>query len=231
MLRFATFTLLAVLSGPVFASGLNGSELSVVWALPFVGILLSIALCPLLVPHFWHLHFGKVAVFWACLCIVPLFMLHGFETAVPALAHAMLGDYIPFIIFVGTLFIVAGGIHIRSSFVGTPLVNAGILLLGAFLANIMGTTGAAMLLIRPLLKANKDRKHVTHTFIFFIFLVANVGGCLTPLGDPPLFLGFLRGVDFFWTLMNLFIPMVTVTALILAIYLVFDYYYWKKEDL
>ena len=226
-LAFCTLMLAAV---PAFASGLNGAELPVTWALPFLGILLCIALCPLLVPHFWHLHFGKVAVFWACLCIVPLFMLKGPDVAVHSLAHAMLGDYIPFIIFVGTLFIVAGGIHIKSSFVGTPLVNAAILLLGAFFANIMGTTGAAMLLIRPLLQANKDRKHVTHTFIFFIFLVANVGGCLTPLGDPPLFLGFLRGVDFFWTASHLFIPMVTVTAIILAIYLAFDYHFWRKED-
>ena len=179
------------------AASLNGAELSVLWAIPFAGILLSIALFPLLAPHIWHHHYGKIAVFWAALCTIPLFAVYGPTVASGAVAHAMIGDYIPFIIFVGTLFIVAGGIHIRSSFVGTPVMNASILFIGALLANIMGTTGAAMLLIRPLIKANEHRKFRMHTFIFFIFLVANIGGSLTPLGDPPLFLGFLRGVDFF----------------------------------
>ncbi len=212
------------------AASLDGSTLSMMWAVPFAGILLSIALFPLFAPHFWEHNFGKIALGWALLCIVPLYAVFGFDTATPAVAHAMIGDYVPFIIFVGTLFVVAGGIHIRASFIGTPMVNATILLVGAFIANLMGTTGAAMLLIRPLIKANIDRKFRTHTFIFFIFLVANVGGCLTPLGDPPLFLGFLRGVDFFWTVTNLFTPMVFTTAVLIALYFAIDSYFYKKED-
>ena len=145
------------------AAGLNGSELSIAWAIPFAGILLSIALCRMIVPHFWHNHFGKVAVVWALLCAIPLYMVYGTTTATGAIAHAIIGDYIPFIIFVGALFVVAGGIHIRSSFEGTPLMNAAFLFVGALLANVMGTTGAAMLIIRPLLEANKNRKYRMHT--------------------------------------------------------------------
>lgn len=212
-----------------FASGLNGAELSMWWALPFAGILLSIALCPLIVPEFWGNHFGKVAVFWGLCCIVPLFLTHAFDVALGATAHAMLGDYIPFILFVGALFVVAGGIHIRGNLVGSPVVNAAILLIGAVCANIMGTTGAAMLLIRPLIAANEKRRHCMHTFIFFIFIVANIGGCLTPLGDPPLFLGFLRGVDFFWTLSHLIAPLALTLAILLAVYLAIDGYFYRKE--
>ncbi|HIU84411.1 MAG TPA: sodium:proton antiporter [Candidatus Aphodousia gallistercoris] len=230
MKKILTAAALAFLPGLASAAGLNGSELSLWWALPFAGILLSIALCPLIVPNFWHHHFGKVAVFWALCTAVPLFVLYDASTATSALAHAVIGDYLPFIIFVGVLFVVAGGIHIRSSFLGTPIVNVIMLFIGAMLANVMGTTGAAMLLIRPLLEANKTRKYQMHTFIFFIFLVANIGGCLTPLGDPPLFMGFLRGVHFFWTTEHLFIPMITTVLFLLAIYFVIDTVVYKKED-
>ena len=222
----------ALLGLPTIASAasLNGAELSVLWAIPFAGILLSIALFPLLAPHIWHHHYGKIALFWAALCTVPLFLTYGSSVATAAVAHAMIGDYIPFIIFVGTLFIVAGGIHIRSSFAGTPILNATMLFIGALLANLMGTTGAAMLLIRPLIKANERRQYRMHTFIFFIFIVANIGGSLTPLGDPPLFLGFLRGVDFFWTTQYLFLPMISTVIFLLAIYTMIDLYFYRKED-
>lgn len=192
----------AALSGllPISAhAALPGAELSLCWAIPFAGILLSIALGPLLFAHFWHKNYGKVALMWAVLAAVPLFMFFGTQTSVEALAHALIGDYVPFIIFVGSLYIVAGGIHLRGSFVGKPWLNTTFLLSGAILANLMGTTGAAMLLIRPLLNANRRRHYQMHTYIFFIFIVANIAGSLTPLGDPPLFLGFLRGVTFFWT--------------------------------
>lgn len=212
------------------AAGLNGSELSLTWAIPFAGILLCIALCPLFVPHFWHHHYGKVALFWAAACTIPLYLVYGTTTATGAVAHAIIGDYIPFIIFVGALFVVAGGIHIKSTFHGTPAVNSAILFVGALLANLMGTTGAAMLLIRPLLAANEERRFKMHTFIFFIFLVANIGGSLTPLGDPPLFLGFLRGVDFFWTAQHLFLPMMSTSLFLIAIYFVIDTIAYRKED-
>ena len=214
---------------PAFAAGLNGAELSIGWVLPFAGILLCIAVCPLAVPHFWHSNYGKVAVFWALATAVPLFAIYGGGVAVGSVAHALIGDYVPFIIFVGSLYTVAGGIHIRSSFTGTPLTNTGFLALGAVLANIMGTTGAAMLLIRPLIAANERRRYVMHTFVFFIFIVANIAGSLTPLGDPPLFLGFLRGVEFFWTTEHLIAPMLTAVGLLLAIYYIADTVLYNKE--
>ncbi len=224
-----TLALAALSPCAAFASSLDGSQLSLLWAVPFAGILLSIAICPLIAPHFWHHHFGKVAVFWGLCCAIPLFFYAPLDVAVGSIAHAMIGDYIPFILFVGVLFIVAGGIHIKGKFVGTPLVNAVILLIGAFFANLMGTTGAAMLLIRPLIRANHDRKYKMHTFIFFIFIVANIGGCLTPLGDPPLFLGFLRGVDFFWTLTHLIAPLSVTLALLIGLYLALDMFFYRKD--
>lgn len=211
------------------ASGLNGAELGILWALPFAGILLSLALGPLLFPNFWHHHYGKVAVFWALCCAIPLFMYLPASTATTELAHALIGDYIPFLLFVGALYIIAGGIHTRSGFAGRPVFNAGVLFIGALLANVMGTTGAAMLLIRMLIRANEGRRHSMHTFIFFIFIVANVGGCLTPLGDPPLFLGFLRGVSFFWTAQYLFLPWLFTVGVLIAVFLVIDEYYYRLE--
>lgn len=211
------------------AASLDGSTLGLGWAVPFAGILLCIALCPLFVPHFWHAHFGKVSVFWALCCAVPLCMLLGFSTGIDAVIHVLLADYVPFIIFVGALFVVAGGIHVRGTFVGRPIVNAGFLALGAVLANFMGTTGAAMLLIRPLIEANANRRRKMQTFIFFIFLVANVGGALTPLGDPPLFLGFLKGVSFFWTAEHLLVPWLFTLAILLAVYLAIDGVCYAKD--
>ena len=212
-----------------FASGLNGAELSVLWAIPFVGILLSIAICPLVVPHFWHNHFGKVSFAWAMLTFIPLVAVYGAHDGGVALNHAILGDFIPFILFVGTLFIVAGGIHITGNFSGRPIGNLAFLLTGAALANVMGTTGAAMLLIRPLLKATEHRKYRVHTFVFFIFIVANIGGSLTPLGDPPLFMGFLRGVDFFWTAEHTLLPMLVTVGILSVLYLLIDTICWVKE--
>ena len=223
---------MAGLSGllPISAhAALPGAELSLCWAIPFAGILLSIALGPLLFAHFWHKNYGKVALMWAVLAAVPLFMFFGTQTSIEALAHALIGDYVPFIIFVGSLYIVAGGIHLRGSFVGKPWLNTTFLLSGAILANLMGTTGAAMLLIRPLLSANRRRHYQMHTYIFFIFIVANIAGSLTPLGDPPLFLGFLRGVTFFWTAAHLWEVTGLAVGLLLIIYFLLDTWLYKKE--
>lgn len=211
------------------AAALDGSTLGLAWAVPFAGILLSIALFPLFAPRFWHHHFGKVAVFWALACAVPLCMSLGLQAGLDAVIHILLVDYVPFLIFVGSLFIVAGGIHVRGTFVGRPIVNTAFLALGAVLANFMGTTGAAMLLIRPLIQANEGRTRKIHTFIFFIFLVANVGGALTPLGDPPLFLGFLKGVDFFWTAEHLIMPWLVTCSILLAIYFAIDAAMFRKD--
>lgn len=214
---------------PAYASGLDGGALGLGWAVPFAGILLSIALCPLFAPHFWHHHFGKVSVFWALCCAIPLCLFIDVKTGVDSILHVLLSDYLPFIIFVGALFIVAGGIHVKGSFVGRPMVNTCFLALGAVLANFMGTTGAAMLLIRPLIAANEGRKRCMSTFIFFIFLVANVGGALTPLGDPPLFLGFLKGVTFFWTTVNVFMPWLFTVAVLLAVHHVIDTIMYRRD--
>ncbi|WP_300926163.1 sodium:proton antiporter, partial [Turicimonas muris] len=150
-------------------------------------------------------------------------------TSTQALAHALIGDYVPFIIFVGSLYVVAGGIHLRGSFLGRPVLNTGFLLVGAVLANFMGTTGAAMLLIRPLIEANKKRHYQMHTYIFFIFIVANIAGSLTPLGDPPLFLGFLRGVTFFWTAEHLLLVTGLAVGLLLCVYFLVDTILFNKE--
>jgi Na+/H+ antiporter NhaD/arsenite permease-like protein len=207
------------------------SELGAVlpaWStLPFVGILLSIALFPLAAPHVWHHHYPKVALAWGLLLAVPFVWVYR-GPAVHEILHTAIADYIPFIILLAALFTIGGGIYIRGALQGTPWVNGGLLLAGTLLASWVGTTGAAMLLIRPLLRANAPRKWRAHTMVFFIFLVANIGGALTPLGDPPLFLGFLRGVPFFWTL-SLGDEMLLVAALVLAVYLALDLWLWRRE--
>jgi Na+/H+ antiporter NhaD/arsenite permease-like protein len=209
-------------------NGNIGTVLPLWSILPFAGILLSIALMPLFVPHFWHRHFPKVSAFWALVLAVPfLFFFKG--DAVYAIAHIFIIDYIPFILLLWALFTVSGGIYIKGSLKGTPAVNAIILLIGTILASIIGTTGASMLLIRPILRSNSWRVHKVHTIVFFIFLVSNIGGSLTPLGDPPLFLGFLHGVPFFWT-MHILPQMAFAIIVLLVLYFILDSYYYKKED-
>lgn len=204
-------------------------DISALWIIPFVCMLLSIAICPLVVPHFWHHHFGKAAVFWGLAFLVPCAAVFGPSVAIYEAWHAISLDYVPFIILLFSLFTVAGGIRLTGSLVGKPVVNTGILLVGTVLASWMGTTGAAMLLIRPLLKANAHRKYQVHSVVFFIFLVANIGGCLTPLGDPPLFLGFLKGVTFFWTLGELMPMLLFISAILLPLYFIIDTILYNKE--
>jgi Na+/H+ antiporter NhaD/arsenite permease-like protein len=204
-----------------------GEILSLYSIIPFIGILLSIALFPLFAPEFWHHHFGKVSAFWAIVIAVPLLIIYK-GTALHSFLHIMIADYLPFIILLWGLFTISGGILLKGSLRGTPVVNTIMIIIGTVLASWMGTTGAAMLLIRPFLRANNYRKNRAFMVVFFIFLVANIGGSLTPVGDPPLFLGFLHGVPFFWTFAIL--PHMLFTALILlAIYFALDTYYYKKE--
>lgn len=211
------------------APHLDGASLGLVWIVPFVGMLASIALLPLMAPHFWHEHFGKVAAVWAAGFIGPLWMVYGFDLTLYELLHVGLLEYIPFIILLGSLFTVAGGVRVTGALRGTPAVNTGILFVGTLIASWMGTTGAAMLLIRPLLNANQDRRHTVHTVIFFIFLVANVGGSLSPLGDPPLFLGFLKGVSFFWPTTHMLPPMLVVAGTLLVGYYILDTMLYRRE--
>ena len=175
---------------------MRGAELPLVTALPFVVLLLVIALAPLAAPRWWHHNRNKALV--ALLVSAPILLYLGIHA--PESLHEKFHEYLGFIVVIGALFVVTGGIHIQGSLAGTPLVNTGMLGIGAVLANLLGTTGASVLLIRPLLRANKRRKRVAHIVIFFIFIVANCGGLLTPLGDPPLLLGYLKGVPFDWTL-------------------------------
>jgi Na+/H+ antiporter NhaD/arsenite permease-like protein len=211
------------------AAQLDAAQLGLHWAVPFVGILLSIALLPLVSLRIWHRHYGKIAAGWALAMLVPLAVAHGPAVAADVALHTLLAEYVPFIVFIGTLYVIAGGIYVRGNLHGGPALNTGILAIGAVLASLMGTTGAAMLLIRPLIRANDNRHHRVHTIVFFIFIVANAGGSLTPLGDPPLFLGFLKGVDFFWTVTHMFWPMVFIVGALLAIYLALDTWLYRDD--
>nr|WP_085953592.1 sodium:proton antiporter [Paraburkholderia xenovorans] len=212
------------------AATLDGAAMSALWGLPFAAMLLSIAVFPLIAPVFWHHHFGKIAAAWALVFLVPFALSFGTGVAFGTLVHALLEEYIPFIVLLTALYTVAGGICVRGNLHGTPRLNTGILALGTLLASIMGTTGAAMLLIRPLLRANDNRKHVVHVVVFFIFLVANAGGSLSPLGDPPLFLGFLQGVSFFWTTTHLALPMLFVCGVLLIGFHALDSYYFHRRE-
>ncbi|GAB4113220.1 MAG: sodium:proton antiporter [Rubrivivax sp.] len=215
--------------GLASAAEVDGAALSAWWGLPFAGVLLSIAIMPLAAPNVWHHHFGKIAAGWALLFLVPYAVVFGPAAAGGALAHTLVAEYIPFIALLSALFAAAGGIYVRGNLHGSPGTNVAIMAAGSVLASLMGTTGASMLLIRPLIRANDDRKHVAHVVVFFIFTVSNAGGSLTPLGDPPLFLGFLKGVDFFWTAQHIFPETLFLLGALLAIFYAIDSYWYRKE--
>ncbi len=211
------------LFGDIATSGL-GREMSILWVVPFAMLLLAIAVLPLLTPHFWERNRSKAVV--AAICGIPSLVYIGMLDLNEVLVTAH--DYISFIVLLAALFIVSGGIHIKGDLRATPWVNGCFLLAGAILANLIGTTGASMVLIRPVLRTNKERLHTRHIPVFFIFLVSNIGGLLLPIGDPPLFLGYLEGVPFFWTLRLLPLWLVTV-GLVLAVFLVVDTLSYRRE--
>ena len=223
------FAVIPFSSHPADAAELNGAALSLFWTLPFVGMLLSIAIFPLVNGHFWESHQGKISAFWAVLTAVPLMIYLGIGAGIDALGHTIFLEYVPFILLIFVLFTVAGGIYIRGNLHGSPAMNALLLTIGALLASFIGTTGASMVMIRPMLRANDNRRTNAHVFIFFIFIVSNIGGALTPLGDPPLFLGFLRGVDFFWTTKWLLHETLFVFCSVLLVFVILDVYFYKKE--
>src|SRR6266702_8727368 len=202
-----------------------GSALPLVTALPFVALLLVIALAPLAVPTWWHHNRNKALV--ALVISAPILVYLGINA--PELLREKFHEYVSFIVVIGALFVITGGIHIEGSLAGTPLINTGVLGLGALLANLLGTTGASVLLIRPLLRANKRRKRVAHIVIFFIFIVANCGGLLTPIGDPPLLLGFLKGVPFDWTL-RLWPQWLMMNGILLLVFNVWDRWALNREE-
>ena len=219
----------AAAAGTAHVAEIAGAGLPLLWGLPFVGMLLSIALVPLVSAHFWHAHYGKVAAAWVLALLLPFTLVFGPTETIHDVAHAILLEYVPFVAILFALFTIAGGICLRGTLIGTPAVNTAILALGAALASVMGTTGAAMLLIRPLLTANENRRHKTHAVVFFIILVGNVGGALSPLGDPPLFIGFLKGVDFFWTTRELALPTALLVAVLLAAFWLLDAGLHRRE--
>ena len=226
----AAIALLCLLPGLSFAAVLDGSVLSGLWGVPFAGLLLSIALLPLMTPLFWHHHFGKVSAAWPLAFLLPFAAMYCLGLAAFSFMHALLEEYIPFILLLTALFTVAGGIHIRGNLHGGPGLNTAILGVGAVLASFMGTTGASMLLIRPLIRANDNRTRKAHVVVFFIFIVSNAGGSLTPLGDPPLFLGFLKGVDFFWTVRHIFPETLFLVGSLLAIFYALDSWFYRCRD-
>ncbi len=218
------------LPGPALAAeSLNGAELAAWWAVPFAGMLLSIAILPLAAPALWHHHYGKITLGWALAFVLPFLATHPAPMVVETMAHTMLAEYLPFLILIGALFTIAGGVLVRGNIHGSPGMNVRLLVIGTLIASVAGTTGAAMLMIRPVLRANDERRHNAHVVVFFIFLVANVGGSLTPLGDPPLFLGFLKGVDFFWPTVHLAAPMLLVSAILLTAFYVVDVWLYRFD--
>jgi Na+/H+ antiporter NhaD/arsenite permease-like protein len=211
------------------AAEIDGSKLSAWWGIPFAGMLLSIAILPLATPQLWHHHFGKIAAAWALALALPFAAVFGSAAMASSVVHTLLSEYLPFIILLTALFTISGGIYVRGNLHGSPALNVAIMAIGAVLASAMGTTGASVLLIRPLIRANDNRKSVAHVVVFFIFIVSNAGGSLTPLGDPPLFLGFLKGVDFFWTVKHIFPETLFLIGALLAIFFVIDTWHYRRE--
>ena len=212
------------------AHGIDGASLSGWWAIPFVGILLSIAVMPLAAPHFWHHHYGKVAAAWGLAFVLPFALLRGVGPTGGEVLHTALLEYVPFVILLWALFTISGGILVTGNLHGSPKLNTTILAIGTVLASAIGTTGASMVLIRPLLRANDERLHNVHVVVFFIFLVSNIGGSMTPLGDPPLFLGYLKGVGFFWTAIHMVEETIFCAAILLALFFLVDRHLYHKDE-
>lgn len=203
-------------------------DISLLFSIPFAGMLLSIAIMPLIAGEWWEKRQQYMVILWSVLFLIPLSVVYSPRIMAEVLCKIVFADYITFIILLFGLFCVTGNISIKGNFSGTPKMNVILLLVGTLLAGWIGTTGASMLMIRPIIKSNAWRKRRAHTIIFFIFLVANLGGCLTPVGDPPLLMGFMRGVPFFWSL-RLFPVLLLNGVILLVIYYILDTRNYKKE--
>ena len=227
-MRFLLCGLLALLPYGLYAQGVDGRSLSPLWGIPFALILLSVAIMPLISHRLWGKYSGWIVLTLAAFFVIPFAYVFGLEAAAGAVIEALI-EYVSFILLLLALYTVSGGILVWGNLRGTPRHNVTLLLIGTLLASLMGTTGAAMLMVRPLIRANEKRRYRVHQLIFLIFLVANIGGGLTPLGDPPLFLGFLHGVDFFWTLRHAILPVGLNVILLLLIFYVLDRHLYRKE--
>ncbi|MEQ1755208.1 MAG: sodium:proton antiporter [Micropepsaceae bacterium] len=223
-------TSLPACASQVGDAGIDGTRLDAVWAVPFLGLLVSIAILPLAAPHFWHHHYGKVTAAWALSFLVPFAMMFGVQLTHSEFLHVTLMEYVPFITVLFALYTISGGVFIDGTLTASPFRNTAILAVGALIASVTGTTGASVLLIRPLLRANANRKYIVHVVVFFIFLVSNIGGSLTPLGDPPLYIGFLKGVDFTWPAIHLWQITALVAAILLSVFFLLDTVLMLREN-
>ena len=210
------------------ATGVSTSGVSLWLCIPFAGLLLSIAVFPLVKPEWWDKNMGKAVIFWSLLFVVPFAFTNGIGESAAVTLECLINDYLTFIVLLFGLFCVSGNITLEGDLVGSPRVNVLILALGTLLSSCIGTTGASMLMVRPLIKINSWRKRKSQTMIFFIFLISNIGGCLTPIGDPPLLMGFMRGVPFFWSL-RLFPILLFNMAVLLFIYYHIDRRAYMKD--
>ncbi|MDD6331322.1 MAG: sodium:proton antiporter [Clostridium sp.] len=208
-----------------------GNSLPLWSCIPFVGMLLSIAIIPLIRPEWWEKKKLWVVLFWSLLFLIPFAVAYGLGTASERFLESIIGDYLTFIVLLFGLFCVTGNISLEGDIKGTPLTNTILLLLSALLSSWIGTTGASMLMIRPIIRANKYRPHKTQIAVFFIFLVSNIGGCLTPIGDPPLLMGFIRGVPFFWSLSLLPVMLMNFGILLIAFFIIDTIFYNKDKQL
>lgn len=220
-------------SSVAFAAGKEtteniGATLPLWFCIPFVGMLLCIAICPLVADRWWEKNKPYAVIFWSLAFIIPFAVYAGIGDAAEQVLEVIFGDYITFIVLLFGLFCVAGNICLEGDLVGTPKLNVLLLLIGTLLSSWIGTTGASMVMIRPLIRANKWRNRKVQIVVFFIFLVSNIGGCLTPVGDPPLLMGFSRGVDFFWS-MHLLPVMLLNVVLLLTLFFILDTRAYKKD--
>src|SRR5579864_8764862 len=199
------------------------------WGLPFVGVLLTIAAAPLAMPRIWASHYGKLVALWGLVYVAADLGHEGGAAAAGRLLEMALNTYLPFVLMLGALFVITGGLRIRGAPHGTPGVNTALLAISTGVSGLIGTPGSSMLMLRPLLRANRHRAHVAHIYVFYIFLVCNIGGALTPLGNPPLFLGYLRGVPFFWPVVHLFLPTVSLAAAVLAVFYLVDRHFYRRH--
>lgn len=201
---------------------------SLAWGLPFVGLLLTLAVAPLGVPGLWSRHYGKIVAFWGLIFVVPDVAVEGIAASFTRLLDMALNTYVPFVLLLGALFVITGGLRIRGAPHGSPGVNTGLLAFSTLASSLIGTAGASLLMLRPLVRANRHRTRTAHVYVFFIFLACNVGGALTPLGNPPLFLGYLRGVPFFWPMQHLWAPTILLTVVLLAMFFAIDRYRYRR---
>lgn len=202
--------------------------LELLLCIPFAGLLLSIAVMPLIKGEWWESHQPLVVGFWILLMLVPFAFVYGPHKAAETVLECTVNDYLTFIVLLFGLFCVSGNITMEGDFAGSPRINVGLLALGTFLASCIGTTGASMLMVRPVIKMNSWRKRKSHIMVFFIFMVSNMGGCLTPIGDPPLLMGFMRGVPFFWS-MHLFPVLIFNMAILLFVFYHLDKWAYRKD--